>query len=370
MEFEMNENRENLKQLDSKLETTRNDFHQAEHLLIEGQNKVQGIVRSITEREMELIETEQSIREKQKQSQALDLDLSSKNAVLDAIKQALVDTEIKSTEQQSQLDQAHESLELLRSQAAELEDTLIGLSGQKMEADASIAFAASQTKDLRNLIEALENEKTSIVRLLETKKSQLDTTLQERVQLETANRKLIESNDQEVRAIHDLQSRRDELTKHVSDLDHELSLNKENASQLQTQIEVSSGQIAQLEQNRREWMDKESTIIQQVTRLHSELENLESQQRQASQDLEIMLIQTQNTPKWVPNRRWVKLLPKRSESIQPTTMELAQEILEDIAELAILDDEMVGQDVPANESDIIDSSPSQPSEDPWSVVLN
>jgi len=369
IEFEFDENRENAKRLDSKLEATRNECQQAEKLLLESQNKSQEIIRSIADREKELAETQQSISGKQLQSQSLDVELSQKNAVLDISQQAIANAESKATEQQTQLVQVQNAVESLRSQAVALECNLVELSGRKAEADASIADAASHSKDLQNLIEALESEKTSQRHLLEAEKTQLDSTIHERVQLESANSKLEVSNDSMLQAIRGLQSQRDEFTKLVSDLDAEIGSNKKLASQLQTQIEASSAQIAQLEQSRREWMDKESTTIEQVARMEAELKNLESQQLQAKQKLEAMVAPTQSNPKAVLDRRSVKLLPDESAVTEPTTVELAQEILEEISDLVSFDNTIVGQGAQTDETDFAETSQKESSVDPWSVVL-
>jgi len=369
IEFELDENRENARRLDSKLEATRDDCQQAGQLLFESQNKAQEIVRSIADREKELAETEHAIRGKHLQSQSLDIELSKKNAVLVTIQQALADTKSMTTEQEMHLVQVQDALESLRSRAVALECDLVELSRRKAEADASIAVVASYSKDLQNLNEALASEKTSQLQLLETEKTHLDTAIHERVQLESANRTLEFSNDSMLQAIRGLQSQRDELTKLVSDLNSEIGSNKNHASQLQTQIEASSAQIAQLEQSRREWMDKESTTIQQVARMRAELKNLESQQSQAKQELEAMVVPTQSDPKSVLDRRSVKLLPTKSEVTEPTSVELAQEILEEISDLASFDNTIVGQSAQTNESDFAETSQNAPSEDPWSVVL-
>jgi len=369
MELELSANRENATRLNAKLEETRDDCVQPAQLLVENQSKANEIVLSIKEMKKELSKTEQSIRGKQLQSESLDLELSEKIATLESIKQSIIDAEDKTYEEHKQLADVQASIESLRSQAVAAECDLASLSECKAVADSSIAVAESRSKDLQSLLSSLEGEKGSILHLLDTEKASLDATLQERVQLESANRELVDANNSMNRAILGLQSQRDELTRLVSRLDNEIVTNQDCWSQLQLQIESSSAQIARLKQNQREWLDKESTTIDQVARIRAELKELESVKSLAKLELEAMVVPVEPNSTKVADSIRMDLQSSSSEAPPATTVEMAEEILEEISDLATFDNTLVGLSAAENESNLVDTPQSEPSEDPWSVVL-
>jgi len=369
IELELSANRENATQLSAKLEETRDDCQQAAQLLLENQSKAKEIDLSIEEMRKERSETEQSIRGKQMQSESLDLELSEKSATLESIKRSLMDAEDETAEAQKQLAEVHASIESLRSQAVAAKSDLASLSERKAVADLSIEAAESRSKGLQNLLDALEGEKTSFMQLLDTEKASLDTALQKRVQLESVNRGLADANNSMHLAIRGLQSQRDELAKIVSELDNEIGTNKVCSSQLQLQIEASSAQIAKLEQSQREWMDKESTTIDQVARIRAELKNLERLQSLAKLESEAIAVPTQPNSTWVLDRRRIKLQARSSEAPPATTVELAEEILQEISALATFNNNIISPSEEKNESNLVDKAQSEPSEDPWSFVL-
>ena len=356
IELELSANRENATRLNAKLEETRDDCAEAAQLLLENQSKANEIVLSINEMKKELSKTEQSIRGKQLQSESLDLELSEKIATLESIKQSIIDAECKTDAKQMQLAEVQFFIESLRSQTVAAESDITSLSERKAETVSSIAVAESRAKDLQSLLSSLEGEKGSILHLLDTEKASLDATLQERVQLESDNRELVDANNSMNRAILGLQSQRDELTMLVSRLDNEIVTNKDCCSQLQLQIESSSAQIARLEQNQREWMDKESTTIDQVARIRAELKDLESVKSLAKLELEAMVVPAEPDSTKVADASRTDLQSSSSEAPPATTVEMAEEILEEISDLATFDDIIVGRN-------------TEPSEDPWSVVL-
>ena len=63
------------------------------------------------------------------------------------------------------------------------------------------------------------------------------------------------------------------------------------------------------------------------------------------------------------------LNPRSSEAPLVTTVELAEEILEEISELATFDNIIGGVNAEENEYDLVGTMQSKPAEDPWSVVL-
>jgi len=369
IERELSVNRENETRLNAKLEETRDDCAQAAQLLFEHQSKANEIVLSIEERNKELSETEQSIRGKQLQSESIDLELSEKTATLESVKQSILDAECKADGKQKKLADVQIFIESLRSQTVAAESALASLSERKAETDSLIAVAESRARDLQSLLSSLEGEKASILQLLDTEKVSLDTSLQERVQLESANRELADANNSMNRAIVGLQSQRDELTKLVTRLDKEIVTNKDCCSQLQLQIEASIDQIARLEQNQLEWLDKESTTIDQVARIRAELKDLESVKSLAKLELEAMVVPVEPNSTKVADSIRMDLQSSSSEAPPATTVEMAEEILEEISDLATFDNTLVGLSAAENESNLVDTPQSEPSEDPWSVVL-